>query len=93
MNITDLHTQQKEISAVPFFKGELTMSMQLEKNGTLKEHVTKTPALLLCISGHVIYHEENIPEIHLKQGDYVHIPPQVIHWLFAPEKSQCLLFK
>lgn len=41
MNITDLHTQQKEISAVPFFKGELTMSMQLEKNGTLKEHSLK----------------------------------------------------
>ena len=60
---------------------------------TLKEHITKTPALLLCISGFVMYEDENDTEITLEPGDYVMITPEVKHWLFASVKSQLVLLK
>lgn len=95
MNITELHQQLKEVSAVSLFKGELgtVTAIQIDRNGTLKEHITKTPALLLCVSGVVNYEDENEQEIALEQGEYVLIAPNVKHWLCAPVKSQLILFK
>ena len=39
-NLIELHQHEKEVSAVNLFKGELgtTTAIQLERNGTLKEH-------------------------------------------------------
>lgn len=95
MNIIELHNQEKEVSAVSLFKGELgtATAIQLQQNGTLKEHITKTPALLLCVSGFVTYEDENEQEIQLEQGDYVSITPNVKHWLFASVTSQLVLLK
>lgn len=95
MNIEELHQQTKEVSATSLFKGEvgIATAIQLEKNGTLKEHTTKTPALLLCVSGVVSYEDENKKQITLKQGDYILITPDVKHWLNAEEKSQLVLLK
>ena len=94
-NLVELHQQEKEVSAVSLFKSELgtATAIQLERNGTLKEHITKTPALLLCVSGFVTYEDENEQEIQLEQGDYVSITPNVKHWLYASEKSQLILLK
>ena len=93
--LNDLHSLDKEVSAVSLFKGELgtATAIQLQQNGTLKEHITKTPALLLCVSGFVTYEDENEQEIQLEQGDYVSITPNVKHWLFASVKSQLILLK
>lgn len=95
MNIIELHNQEKEVSAASLFKGELgtATAIQLQQNGTLKEHITKTPALLLCVSGFVTYEDENEQEIQLEQGDYVSITPNVKHWLFASVTSQLVLLK
>ncbi len=95
MNIEELHQQTKEVSATSLFKGEVgtATAIQLEKNGTLKEHITKTSALLLCVSGVVSYEDENKKQITLKQGDYILITPDVKHWLNAEEKSQLVLLK
>ena len=95
MNISELHQSQKEVSAVSLFKGELgtAIAIQIERNGTLKEHITKTPALLLCVSGVVTYEDENEQEIVLEQGEYVLITPDVKHWLYASVQSQLILFK
>jgi quercetin dioxygenase-like cupin family protein len=95
MNISELHQSQKEVSAVSLFKGELgtATAIQIERNGTLKEHITKTPALLLCVSGVVTYEDENEQEIVLEQGEYVLITPDVKHWLYASVQSQLILFK
>jgi len=95
MNLADLHQQQKEVSAINLFKGELgtTTAIQLEQNGTLKEHITKTPALLLCISGTVTYEDEKGQKIILQTSDYVLITPNVKHWLFASVTSQLVLCK
>lgn len=95
MNIIELHNQEKEVSAASLFKGDLgtATAIQLQRNGTLKEHITKAPALLLCVSGFVTYEDENELEIQLEQGDYVSITPNVKHWLYASEKSQLILLK
>lgn len=95
MNIKELHNQEKEVSGVSLFKGELgtATAIQLQRNGTLKEHITKTPALLLCISGFTTYEDENETQVALESGDYVMISPNVKHWLFASVKSQLVLLK
>jgi quercetin dioxygenase-like cupin family protein len=94
-NIRDLHSQEKPVSAISLFKGELgtTTAIQLEKNASLAKHLTKTPALLLCVSGSVTYGEENCSETTLMSGDYVLISPNVPHWVSAIEKSQLVLLK
>ncbi len=95
MTLLELHNNQKEVSVAPLFKGELgtTSAIQLQKDGRLAEHITKTPALLICIEGHVTFENENNQKISLKPGDYVLIEPNVKHWLHAFEKSQLLLLK
>jgi quercetin dioxygenase-like cupin family protein len=95
MNLKDLHTQEKEVSAVALFKGETgtTSAMHLVKNGLLKEHVTKIPALLICVSGEVIFENEKSIKETLLSGDYIAIEADVKHWLVANEDSQLLLLK
>jgi quercetin dioxygenase-like cupin family protein len=95
MKISNLHTQDKEVSAISLFKGELGTStaIQILKDGKLKEHITKTPALLLCIVGKVNYEDETGQLIELSSGDYVDITPNVKHWLTASELSQLVLLK
>ncbi|MCG9879257.1 MAG: hypothetical protein MH472_01530 [Bacteroidia bacterium] len=94
-NLTELHLTNKEVSAQLLFKGELgtTTAIQLLRNGSLKEHETKTPALLLCVSGFVTYEDELDQEIKLEVGDYISILPNVKHWLYASVDSHLLLIK
>jgi quercetin dioxygenase-like cupin family protein len=94
-NISELHNSDKEVSAVGLFKGELgtATAIQIDRNGTLKEHITKTPALLLCVSGFVTYEDETEQEIMLESGDYINIIPNVKHWLYATVNSQLILLK
>ena len=95
MNLEEIHHSEKEVSAKPIFKGEAgtTIAIQLQRHGTLKEHITKTPALLICLSGFVTYEDENELEIALEPGDYIEIEPNVKHWLYASVVSQLILCK
>lgn len=95
MKISNIHTQDKEVSAISLFKGELGTStaIQILKDGKLKEHITKTPALLICVVGKVNYEDETGQLIELSSGDYVDITPNVKHWLTASELSQLVLLK
>lgn len=95
MNLEQSHDQEKEVSANPIFKGEVgvTIAIQLQRHGTLKEHITKTPALLICVSGYVTYEDENDLEVNLEPGDFIEIKPSVKHWLSAGVKSQLILCK
>ena len=47
MKLANLHTLNKDVSAIYLFKGELGTStaIQILKDGKLKEHITKTHAL------------------------------------------------
>lgn len=95
MNLEEIHDEVKEVSAKPIFKGEIgtTIAIQLKRHGTLKEHITKTPALLVCVTGFVRYEDENELEVELEAGDFIEITPNIKHWLNAPVKSQLVLMK
>ena len=73
MNIKGLHTQEKPVSATYLFKSELgnATAIQILQGGKLKEHITKTPALLICVEGEVVFENEN------GIGDFRQIDPPV----------------
>ena len=95
MNIKSFHPSQKNVSARNFFNGEdgsLT-AIQVLKNHRLKEHVSQSPALLVCLEGAIVFSNEKGKEEKLLPGDYINIEPLVKHWLDATADSQLLLFK
>lgn len=95
MNIKELHTQEKPVSATSLFKSELgnATAIQILKGEKLKEHITKIPALLICVEGEVIFENENGIKETLFPGDYVHIEPMVKHWVDGVIDSQLVLIK
>jgi quercetin dioxygenase-like cupin family protein len=95
MNIKNLHTQEKPVSAIPLFKSDLgtVISLKILKAEKLKEHITQTPALLICLEGQVNFENENGLKETLSSGDYVIIEPMVKHWFEGIIESQLILIK
>ena len=95
MNLKDLHTEQKDVQTALLFapSENKVMSLQIEKGKQLAEHVTKVPALLVCVSGSGNYGDESGRKLSLKSGDYVKIEPNIKHWVDAYENSNFLLIK
>lgn len=95
MNLKALHNIEKQVSAKPLFKGEegSLRALQILKKQRLKEHITPTPALLVCVIGEVVFNNEQGMEETLLPGDYVNIEPHVKHWIDASVDSHLLLFK
>lgn len=95
MNVKDLHSGTKAISTALLFKtieGNVT-SIQILANEELKEHITKVPALLICLAGESIFENENGDKFTLTSDDYVNIEPHVRHWINAKSTSSLLLIK
>lgn len=94
MNIIE-HHNTRPVSAYPLFNGTegRTVALQIQAGEQLKEHITKVPALLVCISGQVMFANEEGMQKSLKTGDYLKITPQVKHWVDAVETSQLILVK
>jgi quercetin dioxygenase-like cupin family protein len=95
MNIKDLHQDAKAISTASLFKmaeGNVT-SIQILANEQLKEHITKVPALLVCLSGKAIFENENGIVHSMTAGDYVIIEPEIKHWINATATSNLILIK
>ena len=95
MNIKELHTQEKPVSTTSLFKSEQgsATAIQILQDGKLKEHITKTPALLICVEGEVVFENENGLKEKLLHGDYVNIEPMVKHWVEGTIESQLILIK
>ena len=95
MNLKNLHTENKAVQTNVMFepKDGKVISLQIAKNEQLSEHITKVPALLVCVSGKGIYGDEKGNKITLQSGDYVNIEPNVKHWVDAVEESNFLLIK
>ncbi len=95
MNLSDKHDSKRPISASPLFKGtEGTVTcLQILKDQELKEHTTKVPALLICVSGEVVFENEQGLKETLSSGDYINIESMVKHWVNGSEDSQLLLIK
>lgn len=90
-----MHTKLKPVSAIPHFKAEEgnVTAIQILNNQLLKEHTTKIPALLVCVTGEVVFeNERGIKEI-LLPGDYANIEPMIKHSVKGIEDSQLLLIK
>ncbi len=95
MNIKELHSQEKQVSAVSIFKSELgnATAIRILKGEKLKEHFTKIPALLICVEGVVIFENENGIKETLTVGDFVNIEPMVKHWVDGTVESHLILIK
>jgi quercetin dioxygenase-like cupin family protein len=95
MNIKDLHTQEKPISAISLFKSEFgnATAIKILQGETLKEHITKTPALLICMEGKAVFENEKGIKETLLVGDFVAIEPMVKHWVEGIIESQLILIK
>ena len=95
MNLKSLHTEQKAVQTQILFQPTeaKVISLQIAKNEQLAEHITKVPALLICVSGNATYNDEKGEKINLKSGSYVNIPINIKHWIDAHEESNFLLIK
>ena len=95
MNIKDLHQDMKAISTASLFKtmeGNV-ISIQILADKQLIEHITRVPAILLCLTGQAIFENENGIKHKLTTGDYVNIEPNTKHWINAISTSNLILIK
>jgi quercetin dioxygenase-like cupin family protein len=95
MNLADLHTEDKAVQTKMMFattEGKV-VSLQIQKDKQLKEHITTVPALLVCVKGEVEFENEKGISIALLSGDYVNIEPNIKHWVNAKTDSNLLLIK
>lgn len=67
--------------------------LKILANEILAEHISKVPALLVCVSGEGIYKEKEGQSILMKDGDYVLIPQDILHEVSAIKTSEFLLIK
>jgi quercetin dioxygenase-like cupin family protein len=95
MNLKNLHTENKAVQTKVLFESteSKVISLQIAAGEQLKEHLTKVPALLVCVSGEAVFHDEKGNSIDLKSGDYVNIESNVKHWIDAKEDSNFILIK
>jgi quercetin dioxygenase-like cupin family protein len=95
MNLETLHPAEEKTSIKTFFKTEegSVISISIKKGEEMKEHITKSVALLTCVIGKINYEEHTGRKETLSPGDYLVIPLMVSHKFFAEEDSQLLLIK
>lgn len=94
MNLKNLHTENKPVQTnILFEPTQHVISIQIAKGEQLKEHSTKIPALLVCVSGKAVFSNEENIVINLQSGSYVLIEPNVKHRVDALDESNFLLIK
>lgn len=94
MNLTDLFTENKPLQTKKIFApNEGVTTIQLMADAQLKEHITKVPAFLVCVTGEIVFENEKGVMEKLLHGDFVNIEPEVKHWLKAHRDSLLLLIK
>jgi quercetin dioxygenase-like cupin family protein len=95
MNLKQLHTAAKDVSAIPVFQNEIgsAIAIRIAAPQQLKEHITRTPALQLNVEGHVKYDDENGVHQELLPGDFHAIESNIKHWVNAITESHLMLIK
>lgn len=94
MNLQDLFGDNKPLQTKKLFPAaEGVIAIQLTAGGELKEHVTKVPALLICVVGEVIFENEKGISEKMTGGDFINIETGVKHWLKGIVNSNLLLIK
>ncbi len=94
MNLKDVFTESKPLQTKMIFtSNESVTTIQLMASAQLKEHTTKVPAFLVCVTGEVLFENEKGVKEKLLSGDFIKIDPAVKHWLNAESDSILLLIK
>ena len=95
MILKNLHTENKPVQTQLLFepKDAKVISLQIAKGETLKEHVSKIPALLVCISGNAVFTDDKGTVVNLNSGTYVMIEENVKHAIKTIDESNFLLMK
>jgi quercetin dioxygenase-like cupin family protein len=95
MNLKEIHSDSIGVQTNMMFAATdgKVISLQILKGSQLKEHITKIPALLICVKGNAAYVDEKGAKINLFSGDFVKIEPNVKHWVDGIEDSNLLLIK
>ena len=95
MILKNLHTENKPVQTQLLFepKDAKVISLQIAKGETLKEHVSKIPALLVCISGNAVFTDDKGTVVNLNSGNYVMIEENVKHAVKAIDESNFLLMR
>lgn len=95
MNLKELHKGNIGVQSNMLFPATdgKVISLQIQKGSQLKEHITKVPALLICVSGNAEYENEKGYKVNLLSGDFVKIEPNVKHWVNGIENTNLLLIK
>ena len=95
MILKNLHTENKPVQTQLLFqpKDAKIISLQIAKGETLKEHVSKIPALLVCVSGNAVFSDEKGTVVNLNSGSYIMIEENVKHAVKEIDESNFLLMK
>ena len=95
MNLKNLHQENKAVQTKVVFEPteSKVISLQIAAGEQLKEHITKVPAYLVCVSGNAVFQDEKGNVIPLQSGDFVNIEVNVKHWIDANEDSNFILIK
>lgn len=95
MNIKAVHPADKGVAAKMVFKTETANAvvLQILEGETLKKHFTATKALLVCVSGEVLFEYEKGESTHLQAGDLFEIEPMEKHWVKGIKSSHLVLMK
>lgn len=95
MNIKTIHPADKGVAAQVIFKTETAnaMGLQILEGEVLKKHFTATKALLICISGEVLFEYEGGDSIPLLAGDFLEIEPMAKHWVKGVKSSHLVLMR
>lgn len=94
MNLQQFHQSSKEVSTKLMFTGEgKVISLHIEKNGILKEHLTPIPALLIVVSGTAHFENELGFSREISNGDFIEIEANVKHWVKGIEECELILIK
>lgn len=94
MNLKDSFADDKLLQTKKIFTAsEGVISIQIKSGGRLKEHTTNVAALLICVTGEVVFENEKETRENLFPGDYVNIEPNIKHWVTAEKDSNLLLIK
>lgn len=94
MNLSDIH-EKNGVSAKPVSPSlsSKVIAIQILSETLLKEHITKIPAVLICVLGLVEYEDERGRKVELYAGDFIEIEPMVKHWVKGIQDSQLILVK
>jgi len=95
MNIKNLLPHDQAVATEVLFRSEQAAAtvIQILAGEQLQSHMTKIPALLICVLGNAVFENEKGMKETLQTGDFVRIEPLVKHWVNAVTNSQLILFK